>query len=747
MAPDSRWLVLSLLLGGALACARSEEVDRFNFVLGTQAIGGRYQFTGETRLVESARLIRALGSHAMKFTLSPEGAFGRESGNIPERPPGIRTLADLAADEPSHRAVLDMPFGPCFLWAYPFTSRTQAAQFRPEDREAQYAEMKALAAHLLRTYRGTGKQFFLGHWEGDWHLRPGYDPKQPIPEGAVERFVDWLRVRQRAIDDAKRETPHHDVAVWHVTEVNLVAPFVENGGPCLTNLVLPEVDVDYVSYSCYDAIQGDIRAGLFRALDHIEAKLRPKPGIPGKRVFIGEYGFPARIHGPETQNRKALETMIAAMEWGCPFVLYWQLHCNEVHDGRPGGFWLIDDRNEKQPVWHTHERYYRWARQFVRGVRERTGKAPTDEAFRAAALPYLREALARAGAPESSGLPPMPPEASLAFDETWESGRIDPARWYALRKQWGAGNHGVVPENVGVVREGERFVLQCEAHGDDYDGPVTGQWGRKTRVGGVLVTKPRFASGRFEVRMKIGTPERPHPAGCVPAIWTYGYRAVRVDPAVAGDFVPSRPLYHPYLQEWGPGNCFYWSEIDFPEFGHQGEFGRPMFNTFLNKQHDRRTYDVFGAADGQWHTWTTEWRTGLVPLEGVTDAQVTEAEGYFWAKTKDIPYDRHWGNPMKRLGPDRYAACAGTVARHWVDGRFIGENPTFVPAMSAQLNLGVWLPDWAGPAAWNTATVRFGRIRVWQYGDPGDVTGVLRHDIGDNFDAAGQPVDREPKDG
>jgi hypothetical protein len=63
------------------------------------------------------------------------------------------------------------------------------------------------------------------------------------------------------------------------------------------------------------------------------------------------------------------------------------------------------------------------------------------------------------------------------------------------------------------------------------------------------------------------------------------------------------------------------------------------------------------------------------------------------------------------------------------------------------LNLGVWLPDWAGPAAWNTATVRFGRIRVWQYGDPGDVTGVLRHDIGDNFDAAGQPVDREPKDG
>ncbi len=107
--------------------------------------------------------------------------------------------------------------------------------------------------------------------------------------------------------------------------------------------------------------------------------------------------------------------------------------------------------------------------------------------------------------------PPLPEAAILALDEDWSSGAVDPARWYALRKQWGAGNHGVVPENVVVVREDGRSVLQCLAHGDDYGGPVTGQWGRKTRVGGVLVTKQHFASGRFEVRMKIGTPEQPRP--------------------------------------------------------------------------------------------------------------------------------------------------------------------------------------------------------------------------------------------
>ena len=383
----SRLLLACSIASSAL---HAEELDRFNYLLSTQAIGGRYQFTQDTKLLESARLIRALGSNVMKLTLSKEGSFGKDKGNIPERPADMKTLADLATKEPSHRAVLEMPFTFYFFWAYPLTSRTQAAGFKPEDRELQYAEMKEFAAHLLKTYRGTGKQFYLGHWEGDWHLRPHFDPKQPFPEGAQERFTDWLMVRQRAIDDAKRETPHHDVALWHYTEVNLVEPYLRNGGQCLTNSILPGLDVDFVSYSCYDAIQKDIRAGLFEALDHIESKLRPKPGIKGKRVFIGEYGFPTRRYPPAVQNRKTLEAMLAGIEWGCPFTLYWELYCNELREGRHGGFWLIDDKNVKQPVWFTHERYFSWAIKHVADIKQRTGQYPADEEFRAAVLEYLR---------------------------------------------------------------------------------------------------------------------------------------------------------------------------------------------------------------------------------------------------------------------------------------------------------------------------------------------------------------------
>lgn len=341
-------------------------------------------------------------------------------------------------------------------------------------------------------------------------------------------------------------------------------------------------------------------------------------------------------------------------------------------------------------------------------------------------------------------IPELPKKAKLALEEDWSSGKIDPQLWYGLRKQWGQGNAGVVPENLAIVSDEvagkKKLVLRCTANGDEYDGSVTGQWKKKARVGGVIVSKQHFASGRFEVVMKIGDAQQPQPAGMVPAIWTYGYRLERVAGNLSDDFNAKQPLYHPYLQEWGKGMCFYWSEIDFPEFGKAGEYAKPMYNTFLNKQKHSTTFDVHGAADGGYHTYTTEWRTGLVPIGNVKDSQVAEAKGFYWVQDKAIPYEKYWGAPLKRLGKDDYAVCTGLSAKHWVDSKYVGENTKLVPAMTGQLNLGVWLPKWAGPAKWKTSSISVASVKVWQYGDPGDVKGVLTEDIGDSFDTEGQPV-------
>lgn len=337
-------------------------------------------------------------------------------------------------------------------------------------------------------------------------------------------------------------------------------------------------------------------------------------------------------------------------------------------------------------------------------------------------------------------LPALPENAQLAFEEDWSSGSISPRKWYALRKQWGASNNGVVPENVFVVKDTDRHVLQCVAHGDRYEGPIFGKLKNKQRVGGVLVSRQHFASGRFQVAMKIGTPEKPRPAGMVPAIWTYGFRSVKVDPLNSEKYLFGRPFYHPKLQKWGKGQSFYWSEIDFPEYGKDGKYDTPMYNTFLNSKHIPQTFDAHGAADGSWHTYTTDWRTHLVAIPEVKDADVVEKDGYYWIRNADIPFDKYWGNPLRKQGDNKYSVCSGKVVRHWIDGQFIGENTQFVPAMTGQLNLGVWLPKWAGVADWKTATVQFGDIKVWQFNDPGDVKGFLTEHIPNSFNRNGELI-------
>jgi hypothetical protein len=165
-----------------------------------------------------------------------------------------------------------------------------------------------------------------------------------------------------------------------------------------------------------------------------------------------------------------------------------------------------------------------------------------------------------------------------------------------------------------------------------------------------------------------------------------------------------------------------------------------MYNTFCQNRHHPELFDVRGAADGRYHTYTTDWRTELHPLPNVTDAQVVEHLGFWWVRDKSVPYDDYLGNPLKRLGKDSYAVYRGKMATHWIDGHKVAENTRFVPSMAAQLNLGVWLPDWAGPAPWKTAKIAFASVKVWQFGDEGDVRNVLVDDIGDSFDKDGRSL-------
>ncbi len=375
---------------GVFGADGAPPVDTLNLFLGTQTIGVKYGFTGETRLVETAARIREMGSNLLKITLS--GKMDQAYG-LPKRD-DVRSLTDLVSRDPSVKRVLDMPFAYYHFWVYPFSHPDSSWKdgFSEPEHKAEYDEVRALADYLLKTYAGTGKTFFFGHWEGDWSLLAGYNKNlDPAPE-AVQGMIDWLNARQDAVDDAKRENPASDVRIYNYTEANLVQKGMK-GKPCVVNSVLPHTRVDYVSYSCYDTInphKGNTRQALREALDYIESKLPPKPEIKGKRVYIGEYGFPlSAAKTPENQDLWSRDVCRAAVEWGCPFVLYWEMYCNEIADGKHRGFWLIDDQNRKQPLYFAHQRYYEGMRRFAADYAAKYGRQPADPELRKQALDLL----------------------------------------------------------------------------------------------------------------------------------------------------------------------------------------------------------------------------------------------------------------------------------------------------------------------------------------------------------------------
>ena len=369
--------MLALALRAGAAATTNAPLDTYNYVIGTQTIGASYQFTQEPILVETARAILAMGSSTLKFSLTPQG------GSTP-RP---HTLAEAAEGDQAVKAVFQMPFANYVMWVSPLGA-PGGGPFAAARLGAERQELYDLTRHLLTTYNGTGKSFYLGNWEGDW-LLTRMDPNYAPTSEEVQSMIDWANTRQKAVDDARRGTPHANVHVYYYVEVNRVRDAMA-GKVRVANKVLPRTNPDFVSYSSYDSQTGDIEKKFAEALDYLQAQLAPKPAIPGKRVFIGEYGMPLLGNSAQAQADLARHVMRAGLRWGCPFVLYWEMYNNEVTpDGRQRGFWLIDDHGIKQPVYFTLQRFYEQARNYVAESTGRNGRAPSREEFGLAALAWL----------------------------------------------------------------------------------------------------------------------------------------------------------------------------------------------------------------------------------------------------------------------------------------------------------------------------------------------------------------------
>ena len=383
-------------------------IESYNFAIGTQTVGSKYKFTDESMLVETAREIKNMGSNLLKFSMHPR--YCTENYGLPKND-AITSLTKLASLEPSVKKVLDMNFKYYHIWVYGFSQYTPEPIGKKDDtaqikfingypkkhKDALYKEVYDFTSHLLNTYNGSGKVFYLGNWEGDWHLRSDYDRTKPVNLKTLEGMKQWAKTRQKAIDDAKRDIKHNNVEVYHYIEVNLVKKaLTEQNVKVVANTVVNEVNPDYVSYSSYDATnpyknEVALNKNLKKALDYLESQLTFKKGLPeGKRVWIGEYGNPSIRYNDEMQNLRSIWTIKTALEWGTPYILYWEMYNNEIkkETGEQVGYWLIDDKGKKQAIWHTHHNFYNESKQFLKEYLKVNGDLPSYDTFRKNAVNF-----------------------------------------------------------------------------------------------------------------------------------------------------------------------------------------------------------------------------------------------------------------------------------------------------------------------------------------------------------------------
>lgn len=260
---------------------------------------------------------------------------------------------------------------------------------------------------------------------------------------------------------------------------------------------------------------------------------------------------------------------------------------------------------------------------------------------------------------------------------------LDPEKWLIARTQWGGKsvNGGVVPENI--HRCPGRLIIK--AHGDRYTGPIRGvkraggkvspiQHGRRT--GACLVTRDCYASGRYEVRMKI-----PEKLGVCTALWTFQYLEVGRQ-------------HEEYIANKGKGKTYISNhEIDIELPGRPGAslvdigYEWALFNTWVGERNRDMTFGPtrlpFKVNDGKFHTWRFDWHTG--DPEGKTGTVIEPRVNFF------------------------------------LDGRLMRTINTTVPVDAGHFWIGLWFPkNWAGQPDFDIETMEVDWVRIVPFHEPGD---------------------------
>lgn len=403
-SPRSLVLVLSLALlgvaGGAPTCggigdgATGEAAESAGADGAARAepliLGARVAPGAGAEATEEDPVAFRRGAEALA-RLGFRGFFAHQFGPLD----GEETLVELF-DHPSFRGVLAHPD----LDLLVFTVRSlgkpidlEALDGDPASREPRLAEEERqvldLSRRLLADPALAGKTVVLKFWESDWLLVRPSRADEHATGAAARGFVEWMRLRQAAVERARAERPDSPVRLLHAVEVNRVHDALPgDGSPGLLRAVhlLPRIAPDLVAYSAWDSTNPPadptaLRHRLGAAVDLLLDPARqveladaicrhggpclPDPPPPAAarwapdRLFVSEFGAPEAEVDAVTAAWKAETVVRLAADRGLLAAFAWQLFASGARgfhllgpDGAPSGTLrgMLRARDEERPI-------------------------------------------------------------------------------------------------------------------------------------------------------------------------------------------------------------------------------------------------------------------------------------------------------------------------------------------------------------------------------------------------------------
>lgn len=326
--------------------------------------------------------------------------------------------------------------------------------------------------------------------------------------------------------------------------------------------------------------------------------------------------------------------------------------------------------------------------------------------------------------------------------------------WYLFQKQWGGGNNGLNPKLVSIVKDNvygvNKNVVKLHGTGDLYTGssidgviksgssyPLNPS--ARTRVGSGLCTVAEYASGSFEVVMKIPAQKA---AGMAPSLWTFHYEEHDWSESAGQMGVNPNDLLYRVKSSQKVGSEYAYSvvnsEIDCPEFGFNSDYSMGLYTTYRSlreyksRQNSYADLNITSIADDKYHRIKTVWRTELRP----TDCTIILPE----PKQGNHTYcaDINSADQGLAVSQDRngvWSVHRGRSISYFVDGVLVGQNVASdpIPEVNAHFCVALWLPNWAGPAAWDETDMFVSEVNITPFNDDGDVCWQEETYLGDGL--------------